>query len=585
LCELLAKNCAIFCEDAVTFTTTPIMSMNIERYQFIADALAGSGGFSPVVVRDADGKAQSVRVSNLVPYPRESEIKFARRNEVAWYENHLLPACQRFVGYLAKKPPVRDLPHPLLEAFALDCNWRGDAMDVFWQGFMLQARARGCMLLLIDMPRTLPDNAADQKTERAFPYLVPIVPERVVSWAVDFRGRLTKLEYGDVLDDGTAAIRGWNIERWWVRKGDQQIDGDEHTLGVCPALYFSESGEFPFFGPFAQIADLSKRLFNARSELDEILRSQTFSLLTYQNPPETAHNFNASQVAEAIGTHNMLVHGGATPAFIAPPDGPARTYLETIAHIEKAIARIALAIETPEQQSAESGLALTIRFQSLNAALTGFARRMEDLERGMWEMVSRWMNLDGVASTDWSKDYALADLANELQTLADMIASGMPDSIVRQQKKSITSIAFPTLPSDEMQVLLDAIDESSQEIVTVEDEQKMQGFQISAEHAYQAPAPVIDLTPIAEAIASIKPPVVNVDVAAPVINIPEQAAPVVTVEGSTINVSPPAVTVTIPEAPPAAAPSVTLNTGTGGRVINLVRDESGSISGATVSEK
>jgi hypothetical protein len=289
----------------------------------------------------------------------------------------------------------------------------------------------------------------------------------VQKYDLDARGRLTLIEYADTLD-GEAVTRGWDAVRWWVRRGDKEIDGADHPLGICPALYFSESGDFPFIGPFAQIADLSKRLFNARSELDEILRSQTFSLLTYQVPTEQSHTFDPKATAEAIGTHNMLIHGGETPGFIAPPEGPANTYLETIGHIERTIARVSLTVELPERRTAESGIALALRFESLNAALTSFARRMEDLERNVLAMVSRWLGLGAVATCEWSKDYALADLAAEMQILADMIASGMPAEVIAQQKKVIVQLAFPALAQEDMAVLLAAIEAPTQEITNPE---------------------------------------------------------------------------------------------------------------------
>lgn len=440
------------------------MIIDTERYHFISSALKGDGGFMPRVIISGDGTPQTAGTSHLVPYPRESSVKLARRNQVAWYENHLLPACQRFVGYLVKKPPLRETPHPLLQDFADDCNWRGDSLDVFWQGFMIAAKARGMMFLIVDMPASAPGNYADQIDMRYFPYLVSVAPERVEAVSVDFRGRVSRFEYRDTDDEGVSVIRGWDAKQWWVRQGDKVVDDDDHPLGECPVLLFSEDGEFPCVGQFAQIADLSKRLFNARSELDEILRAQTFSLLTYQVPPEQAHTFDAKATSEAIGTHNMLIHSGSEPAFIAPPDGPAATYLETIAHIEQAISRVSLAVELPAQQSAESGLALTIRFQNLNASLTSFARRMEDLERNVWWLASRWLGLQAVGVVEWAKDYALADMSAELRTLADMIATGMPSDALTAQKRGIVQLAFPTMPDDDMQALISSIDEGGQEI-------------------------------------------------------------------------------------------------------------------------
>ena len=40
-----------------------------------------------------------------------------------------------------------------------------------------------------------------------------------------------------------------------------------------PGIVGTEGGDFPHFGPFAPITDLSKQLFNLDSELDESPRS------------------------------------------------------------------------------------------------------------------------------------------------------------------------------------------------------------------------------------------------------------------------------------------------------------------------
>ncbi len=106
----------------------------ILKFDTIADELHGTGGY-------ADGTA-------LVRFPSETQEQYDRRREVAWYANDLLPACQRFTGFLSSRPPLRETMNPLLLAFLDDCNWRGDQIDVFWQSFMIDALARGSMLLL-----------------------------------------------------------------------------------------------------------------------------------------------------------------------------------------------------------------------------------------------------------------------------------------------------------------------------------------------------------------------------------------------------------------------------------------------------
>ena len=123
------------------------------RFEFIGHALRGDGPFRPEVVEYAiDGSVTLSGRSYLTRYPRESDAKFARRNLVAFYDSPLDQACSRFIGYLSTKPPSRELPHDLYESMAEDIDGKGNSLDVFWQQFATEAKARGSMLLLVDMP-------------------------------------------------------------------------------------------------------------------------------------------------------------------------------------------------------------------------------------------------------------------------------------------------------------------------------------------------------------------------------------------------------------------------------------------------
>ncbi len=435
--------------------------LDTARFRFIADALHGDGGFRPSVSRD--GTALS-GPSHLVQYPRESDEKFARRNQVAWYANDLASACARFAGYLSQRRPQRLLDNPLLDAMADDCDWAGNSLDLFWGAFAVEAKARGAMLLLVDMPREPGATRADQLAERAVPYLTRIDPERVNAIELDERGAVAWIE----IDDGDT-LCGWDTEIWWRRKGDRITEEGAHGLGVCPVLAFAEH-EFPRFGEFAQIADLARRLFNLHSELDEILRSQTFSLLTYQVPPDQGYAFDAAAVAAQIGTHNMLVHSGDTPAFIAPPDGPATIYLARIAALEEKIRRIGHQIEAPDRT--ESGVALKIRFQQLNSALSHWAGRMEDLERRVWDLACLWLGIENRTQVGWDDDYALTDIATELDALAAMQMTGFSEAVLRAKRQQIVALDFASSEDDEMAALLAAEEEGAHERAPVaQDEQ------------------------------------------------------------------------------------------------------------------
>ena len=432
---------------ALTLLTTEFLDIH--------EALTGTGKYS-------DGTA-------LIQYTSETDTQYETRQEVVWYVNDILPAVQRFVGYLAKRPPSRPTENKQLTEIKEDVDWKGNSLDVFWQDFMLQAKARGTMLLLIESPQ--------ENTERDIPYFVSIKPETVVDYELDDNGAFLSVVI-ESQKDGKAVKRGWDTSRWWVSEGSSEIESGEHGLGLCPIIAMTETGDFPSLGPFAGIVTLSKRLINLRSELDEILRRHTFPVFHADFPilapveGETPESLNQRQtdlinsIVEAIaelGANRGLVTPGHA-SFIAPPDGPAAIYRTIIADLEAKVNEIALVPEQPsEGNSQESGIALSIRFQALNGALTSFARRMEDLERRAWTIISKRLGLPDDVAVTWARDYQIADPQTELETLGAMQASGFPAEANQEQMKTIAQLQFASGDPEAFANVIASIDEMKQE--------------------------------------------------------------------------------------------------------------------------
>jgi hypothetical protein len=444
------------------------MKKETERFKFIGHALRGDGPFRPEVASDTYDRPYDVGATALIRYPRESEQKFAVRNQIAFYASPLLKASSRFVSHISEKPVSREIVNDLMNVMADDIDGKGNEVDVFWQGFMVNARARGSMLMLVDMPAEIGANAADQLMNRKAPYWTPIDPADVKDYQVNDAGKFDFVSFHGtyIMDDGTQEPCVWSFDtQSWTckdQKDERLLAEGNHPLGECPVIAFTEYGDFPTFGAFAPIADLAKRLFNLESELDEILRSQTFSLLTLQVPEDsgTEERVGAAKAAgETIGTNNLMVHSGSTPAFIAPPDGPAKIYLERIAKLEERIDEIALQVATPNQR--ESGYAMQMRFQLINAELARFARRMEDFERRAWELSAKWLGQDNTPDISWPRNFNISDIEQELEILRNMADTIMPDEVLRQQKKRIVSMQFDGLEEDERESLLSAIENES----------------------------------------------------------------------------------------------------------------------------
>ena len=552
---------ATFCRDSrrhcipMQIPTTPAN----RRFTFLAEALNASGGFAPQIstTTDSGGMTKPTGIGgacHLVPYPRESAYKFAGRAAIAVYENHLRSAVERFVGHIGQRVPVREgLDNPLLAAVANDADWAGNHINVFWSSFMVEAKARGSMLLLVEMANDQAASQADALDRRLVPYLTAIEPERLVSFELNESKLFEWVRISANHKIGTermAVDRYWDATEWRVYLNDVIIERGVHPFGECPVLAFTEGGVYPHVGSFAQIADLSKRIYNARSELDEILRSQTFSLLTYQRTIDERATFNAAEISATIGTHNMLVHEGQTPSFIAPPDGPAKVYQEVIDGLRESISRISFSVDSHQGTKAqESGLALVVRFQALNGALSNFAMRMQDLEQRAWSMISRTLGLKATAFAQWATDYSLVDVVRELEVLTAMQSTGFPEPALIEQRKRIAGQVFDSLNDDTLREVMASIDEGGQEVAALPDVDATDATINAA-----LPEPV-NLSPVMTAIAALSDKVDAMEVGEPA--------------------SPPSV---------ATQQPIIFNTAQGAKVIDLVRDANNNLIGANVRE-
>ena len=283
------------------------------------------------------------------------------------------------------------------------------------------AKVRGINLLLIDAPKDIGSNLKEQLEKRKLPYFVEVLPENIVEFKLNEFGTFDYIAFNDVIDESTFGnnqvkniIRYYDKTSWKILDIDLSIiDEGEHNLGVCPVLIFAENGKFPDTGEFTQIAFLAKRHYNLLSELDEILRSQTFSILTINAD-------NASDVEIKTSTDNAIFYsqGYNKPEYIAPPSAPAEIYQQKIKEIEAQIDKIAFDIST--NQSKESGIALDIKFQGLNASLSNFAIRLEDLENRAFDVVCKYLNIQNDITIQYPKSFSIIDVNKEIEILSEM---------------------------------------------------------------------------------------------------------------------------------------------------------------------
>jgi len=417
----------------------------LERWKFARDAFEGFDS------------------SYLVQFSREHEDKYKNRQDLSYCVNYIKPKAKQFVSYLAQRRVNRNTNNNLLKLMINDVDKKGNSIDMFMQGFAINAKVRGANLCVVDMPKKTPSNLKDQIDTRTVPYFVEVLPENIHSYKLDEFGFfewiiielfIDKTEpFGNV--EKEKIYRYYDKTEWKVLDKDEKVlESGVHNVGKCPIVAFSESGFFPNVGEFSQIADIQKRLMNLRSELDEILRGQTFSLLAYNIE-------NSDDIEDLnVGVNNVLMYKNNPPSFIAPPDAPAKVYQDEINRLESLIEKIAHT-DVVESTGVESGMSKRYRFQSLNSSLIDFSSKLESFERQCFDIACRWLEITNDVEISYPKDFNIKDIQSEIQSadalfnynlgktyesikkeqLALMDLDGLEESQVEQIKKEIEELS------------------------------------------------------------------------------------------------------------------------------------------------
>jgi len=392
----------------------------IKKWKQAADALGGDGGY--------------VSKTYLMPFKRETDEGFKERQKSAKYINIIGKKLTRYVGYVFKIQPSRQTDNELLSLIIDDATGSKEDIQSFIVRFAHGAKIRGAGAVLVDMPETIPETMTDQIEKRSVPFFKWIEPERVSRMVKDDYGTIIESGFYDIKDDKLIE-RVYYTDSWEVLDRDGMIiDAGLHNAGRCPMVFFGEDNTFPSVGEFTTVGDICIELFNLRSELREILRDQTFSILTLQAR-------SPQDVELKIGTDNAIVYGEGMnpPAFIAADARNAETYQNDIDKLEAKISDIMYDIQYTG--SVESGIALDIKFQGLNASLSKFAALLESFEKELWQIAANYLNITNNAiQIVYNKDFSIKDIEKEILELGSIKNMGYDIPALESEKlKDIAS--------------------------------------------------------------------------------------------------------------------------------------------------
>jgi hypothetical protein len=479
-------------------------------FAFLMDSYRGTGGYE-------DGRY-------LDPHPREKRYdsdgttvlevtdKFNDRRKRAYYPNIIKSIVDIPVQYVYQSTIRRDGAKEWTD-FVKDCNGRGVPLNSMMKSLMGYARLFGHMFALIDKPAT-PANVStrgDQQRAGLKPRLIPIYPSDVVDWFIE-DGVLKWVKIIERHQTGGTPfaqvtmgyrVRVWTETEWFLYEvatvdmaiknpfagsapGQEKINFPEaspgdtaspaktmatlvkqgtHSVGKVPLV--GVYNEEPEFGSLYATTDVyqsartNRRLYNLVSELDEIIRDQTFSILCIPTEDGTDQGFT-----KTIGVRSGLLYkavGGQGPHFISPDGGCADTIRQQIIDLRLEIYRAAHLQYAEGFQQVRSGVAKQWNFDQTNRFLGTLAKRGETAEQQIGDIVMRWHGktpTDADVVVEYPGQFNISDILDEIETTDMIIAMRISKQFSVKVAQDLVTKKFPNLPKVEREAIFKEIEAS-----------------------------------------------------------------------------------------------------------------------------
>ena len=419
-------------------------------YQLLRDAYFGTGGFETGAY--------------LSKHKRESDEDYAFRRNNAYYLNYFAPIVNALVDPIFKKNPLRDYhgsAERFIKNFSLDTDAAGTSIQIFIKRAAVMAKVYGISFIVVDNARNVDSRSQQEMLQRRqFPYAYVLEPDNLEEYGIDKTGDLEYIKFKEIahIESGTIQYRYVYFDRtaWKIWGDGIALQQGTHNLGCVPVVpLFSRMLEQKTMRPAPEllpIARTAKALYNHCSWLGEILRNQTFPLLTIPS-------LDAKDLV--IGTNNALGYNpdySHEPNFIAPPSDPATILQNQIASLVQEMYRMAnLSFVISTTQNNNSGIARQWEFERTNQQLANFAAQCAHAETAMMNLVAKWVNEDITYTVAYPDNFGVVDVTEELTQAQAVLDMGLGDGLREEVLKKVLAAYCPDIPDERFDELVEQL--------------------------------------------------------------------------------------------------------------------------------
>ncbi|BCS33973.1 hypothetical protein TBR22_A32020 [Luteitalea sp. TBR-22] len=385
-------------------STHPDYSLFRTRWQQLADVADGSGGF--------------LSGDYLIPHPREWKDhdaetpriptpKLLERKRLARYDFLATLIVETKLAALFRQGPVRRCRvegHPYL-AWVRDVTGAGQPMTEYLREAYRSALIFGHVFSVIDRAADDGPTGADRAPLR----LHTFDPLSVTDWLTDETGALSGVQLEEAVpraEFGQSAQSTLRLVTQVRPTGARRfVSGDvlepaslvevDHGFGALPVVPIyahrraghAVIGQSALYDPMLYID-----LYNLTSEVRELLRKQTFSILNVplgtssEGGPSTTLEQAQALLGQSAGTTSVLF-STQPAAYISADVKNVTAYMDVIAQLIRHICRLTATPYDQDSREAESAEARRLKRADFETVLGGYA---DELQRAELTLAQLW---------------------------------------------------------------------------------------------------------------------------------------------------------------------------------------------------
>ena len=415
--------------------------------------------------------------THLFRHKKERNDDFKQRVDMSYYYNFCAPIIDIYTNHLFKNPIIEDWGsiEKLIEYRKDNIDRMDSSIYEFRKEIADLSQIYGHCYVIVDKPNPAMEimTLQDQIDNNIFPYLTAFHPQQIINWSLDVFGKpywVLIREERDSNQDPFAYdqnnltqvnYRLWTPTEWILFDAEgEEIRRATHGVGQVPIVCVAnkKSKKYKNFLGISAISDIvyiARDLYNSCSELKQILRDQTFAILTLQG--------EASEYDEIkVGTSKALLYPAErnAPAFISPAGENARVMFEHISNQTSAMFRLAKLEGGSAQfngQNAvqESGVSKAYDFNETNQALSDKADNLQDAESKIWRLFAKWENKEFDGAIIYPDEFSVQKLNQDLDDAEKLLKIQLGKTFNVEIKKALIKKKFPRIPEKDLKKMID----------------------------------------------------------------------------------------------------------------------------------